>query len=194
MVQAYQRFEDSEISRILTPRDFMFRDVPVFQQARLAARFSDEAVDALRSRRDFSEALVRVLRGLDGAEWNELPELIRAGAKAEGIKAPVGLIDAVPDENAPLAVDRKGAPVLADGWKIVERVPASQDLDEHMAAEVLPFAPGATWDESKAKDGNEIPFTRIFYVPEEPRPLAEIDADVQRIMGELAQMFEGVKE
>ena len=180
VVQAYQRFEDSEISRVLTPRDFMFRDVPVFKQARLAARFSDEAVDALRSRRDFSEALVRVLRGLDGAEWNELPELIRAGAKAEGIKAPVGLIDAVmkamavPDEDAPLAVDRKGAPVLADGWRIVERVPATQDVDEHMAAEVLPFAPGATW--------------------EEPRPLADIDADVQRIMGELAQMFEGVKE
>lgn len=200
VVQAYQRFEDSEISRLLTPRDFMFRDVPVFKQARLAARFSDEAVDALRSRRDFSEALVRVLRGLDGAEWNELPELIRAGAKAEGIKAPVGLIDAVmkamavPDENAPLAVDRKGAPVLADGWKIVERVPMSEDLDEHMAREVLPFAPEAKWDESKAKHGNEIPFTRIFYVPEEPRPLAEIDADVQRIMGELAEMFQGVSE
>ena len=200
VVHAYQRFEESEISRILTPQDFMFRDVPVFKQARLAARLSDEAVDALRSRRDFSEALVRVLRGVDGAVWNELPERIRAGAKAEGIKAPVGLIDAVmkamavPDENAPLAVDRKGARVLADGWRIVERVPASQDLDEHMAAEVLPFAPGATWDESKAKDGNEIPFTRIFYVPEEPRPLAEIDADVQRIMGELAQMFQEVKD
>ena len=200
VVHAYQRFEDSEISRILTPRDFMFRDVPVFKQARLAARFSDEAVGALRSRRDFSEALVRVLRGLDGAEWNELPERIRAGAKAEGIKVSVGLIDAVmkamavPDDDAPLAVDRKGAPVLADGWRIVERVPATEDLDEHMAAEVLPFAPGATWDESNAKDGNEIPLKRIFYVPEEPRPLAEIDADVQRIMGELAQMFEGVKE
>jgi len=200
VVQAYQRFEDSQISRILTPRDFMFRDVPVFKQARLAARFSDEAVDALRSRRDFSETLVRVVRGLDGAEWNELPERIRAAAKAEGIKAPVGLIDAVmkamavPDEDAPLAVDRKGAPVLADGWKIVERVPATQDVDEHMAAEVLPFAPGATSDESKAKDGNEIPFTRIFYVPEEPRPLAEIDADVQRLMGELSRMFQEVKE
>lgn len=199
VVHAYQRFEDSEISRILTPQDFMFRDVPVFKQARLAARFSDEAVDALRGRRDFSETLVRVLRGLDGAEWNELPERIRAVAKTEGIKAPVGLIDAVmkamavPDENAPLAVDRKGAPVLAEGWKIVERVPATEDLDEHMAAEVLPFAPGATWDESNAKDGNEIPFTRIFYVPEEPRPLTEIDADVQYIMGELAQMFQEVK-
>jgi hypothetical protein len=31
-------------------------------------------------------------------------------------------------------------------------------------------------------------------VPEEPRPLAEIDADVQRIMGELAEMFQGVSE
>jgi len=93
-----------------------------------------------------------------------------------------------------VAGDREGAAVVADGWKIVERVPATEDLDEHMATEVLPFAPGAMWDESKAKDGNEIPFTRIFYVPEEPRPLAEIDADVQRIMGELAQMFEGVKE
>ena len=198
VVQAYQRFEDSEISRILTPQDFMFRDVPVFKQARLAARFSDEVVNALRGRRDFSETLVRVVRDLDGAEWNELPERIRAAAKAEGIKAPVGLIDAVmkamavPDENAPLAVDRKGAPVLADGWKIVERVPVAEEMDEHMAAEVLPFAPGATWDESKAKDGNEIPFTRIFYVPEEPLPLAEIDADVQRIMGELAQMFQEV--
>ena len=198
VVHAYQRFEDSEISRILTPQDFMFRDVPVFKQARLAARFSDEAVEVLRSRRDFSEALVRVLRGLDGVEWNGLPERIRSAAKAEGIKAPVGLIDAVmkaiavPDDDAPLAVDRKGAPVLADGWRIVERVPVTEDLDEHMATEVLPFAPGATWDESNAKEGNEIPFTRIFYVPEEPRPLAEIDADVQRIMDELAQMFQEV--
>ena len=133
VVQAYQRFEDSEISRVLTPRDFMFRDVPVFKQARLAARFSDEAVDALRSRRDFSEALVRVLRGLDGAEWNELPELIRAGAKAEGIKAPVGLIDAVmkamavPDENAPLAVDELRPETWTRLMVAVMRLPVGPD-------------------------------------------------------------------
>ena len=83
--------------------------------------------------------------------------------------------------------------MLAEGWKISERVPMSEDLDEHMESEVLPFAPEATWDEAKAKHGNEIPFTRIFYVPEEPRPLADIDADVQRIMGELAEMFQEVK-
>lgn len=200
VVEAYQHFEDSDISRILTPQDLMFRDVPVFKQARLAARYSEEAVDALRGRRDFGDALVQILKDLDGTPWNLIPKRLPEAAKAAGLKAPVGLIDAVmramavPDESAPPAVDRKGNPVLADGWKITERVPMSEDLDEHMAREVLPFAPEVKWDESKAKHGNEIPFTRIFYVPEEPRPLAEIDADVQRIMGELAEMFQGVSE
>lgn len=200
VVEAYEAFTDSDISRVLTPQDFMFRDVPVFKQARLAARYSEEAVDALRGRRDFGDALIQILKDLDGTPWNLIPKRLPEAAKAAGLKAPVGLIDAVmqamavPDESAPPAVNRKGNPMLADNWKIIERVPMSEDLDEHMAREVLPFAPEAKWDESKAKHGNEIPFTRIFYVPEEPRPLAEIDADVQRIMGELAEMFQGVSE
>lgn len=200
VVEAYESFTNSSISRVLTPQDFMFRDVPVYNQARLVARYSEEAVDALRARRDFSDAFVPILKDFDGTPWNLIPKRLPIAAKAAGLKAPVGLIDAVmaamavPDKTAPPSVDRKGRPVLADGWKIIERVPLSEDLDEHMAREVLPFAPEAKWDETKAKHGNEISFTRIFYVPEEPRALAEIDADVQRIMGELAEMFKGVKE
>ena len=200
VVEAYESFTDSGISRVLTPQDVMFRDVPVYKQARLVTRYSEEAIDTLRGRRDFSEAFIQILKDFDGTPWNLIPKRLPIMAKAAGLKAPVGLIDAVmaamavPDETAPPSVDRKGHPVLADGWKITERVPMSEDLEEHMAREVLPFAPEARWDESKAKHGNEIPFTRIFYVPEEPRPLAEIDADVQRIMGELAEMFKGMKE
>lgn len=199
VVEAYESFTDSGISRVLTPEDFMFRDVPVYKQARLVTRYSEEAIDTLRGRRDFSDAFIQILKDFDGIPWNLIPKRLPIMAKAAGLKTPVGLIDAVmaamavPDETAPPSVDRKGHPVLADGWKITERVPMSEDLEEHMAREVLPFAPEARWDESKAKHGNEIPFTRIFYVPEEPRPLAEIDADVQRIMGELAEMFQEVK-
>lgn len=199
VVEAYESFTDSSISRVLTPQDFMFRDVLVYKQARLAARYSEEVVDVLRGRPDFSDAFVQILKDLDGTPWNLIPKRLPVAARAAGLKAPVGLIDAVmaamavPDESSPPSVDRKGHPVLADGWKITERVPMSENLDKHMAREVLPFAPEAKWDESKAKHGNEIPFTRIFYVPEESRPLAEIDADVQRIMGELAEMFQGVK-
>lgn len=77
---------------------------------------------------------------------------------------------------------------------MTERVPLSEDRDEHMAREVVPFSPDVQWDESKAKHGNEIPFTRIFYTPRAPRPLDEIDAEVQGLMGELADMFKLVSD
>lgn len=202
VLEAYKAFEDAdpEISRVMTPLDLMFQDVPVSKQARLATRFSQDAVDALLSRRDFSDGYVAVLKSLDGTPWNELPKSFPQAAKAAGLKASLGLVDAVmssmasADESAPPAVDRKGNPVAAAGWKMTERVTLSEDLSEHMEREVLPFAPDAQWDQSKARYGNEIPFTRIFFVPREPRPLAEIDTDVQMIMSELAEMFNAVSD
>lgn len=202
LLEAYKAFKhaDPAISRVMTPEDFMFRDVPVYKQARFATRFSEAAVEVLRARRDFSEGHIGVLTTLDGTPWNALPKAFPEAARAAGLKAPLGLVDAVMkamaanDDSAPPAVDRKGVPVIADGWKITERVPLSEDVAEHMEREVLPFAPDARWDAAKARHATEIPFTRIFYVPEEPRPLAEIDAEVQRLMSELATMFEAVKE
>ena len=202
LLEAYKAFEyaDPTISRVMTPEDFMFRDVPVYKQARFSTRFSDEAVEGLRSRRDFTEGHVAVMCSLDGTVWNDLPKAFPLAAKSAGLKAPLGLVDAVmkamavPDDSAPLAVDRKGKPVIVPGWKITERVPLSESLDDHMAREVLPYAPGAQWDESKAKHGTDIPFTRIFYVPEEPRPLVEIDTDVEKLMSELATAFTAVSK
>jgi type I restriction enzyme M protein len=197
---AYKAFEDADpaISRVLTKEDFMFRDVPVFRQARLASVFSKEALETIAEHKDYTDAHAAIIRGLDGFAWNSLPAAFQQRCKSAGLKAPISLVDAVAkalgmqDDTAPPATDRKGNPVLLDGWRVNERVPLSEDLDEHMAREVLPFAEGATWDEKKAKPGNEIPFTRIFYVPEDPRPLEEIDADVSRLMGELAAMFQAV--
>lgn len=202
LLEAYKAFEyaDPSISRVMAREDFMFLDVPVYKQARFETQFSDAAVESLRSRRDFTEDHVAVLRSLTGTPWNDLPKSIPLAAKSAGLKAPLGLVDAamkvmgVEAESAPLAIDRKGKPVIIQGWKLTERVPLSEHLDEHMAREVLPYEPGAQWDESKAKHGTDIPFTRIFYVPEEPRQLAEIDTDVERLMSELAEMFKAVKE
>ncbi|WAL49954.1 type I restriction-modification system subunit M [Rhodococcus pyridinivorans] len=202
VLEAYKAFEhaDPKISRVMTPDDFKFRDVPIYKQARLSARFSDEAVDALRGRKDFTDEHVAVLESLDGTSWNDLPKTFPQAAKAAGLKAPLGLVDAVmkamavPDDSAPPAVDRKGNAVPSSGWKITERVPLSEDLVEHMEREVIPFFPDAQWDEDKAKYGNEIPFTRIFYTPKAPRPLDEIDSEVQNLMGELADMFKLVSD
>lgn len=202
VLEAYKAFEqaDPEISRVLTPDDFRFRDVPVYKQAHFAARFSDDVVEGLRERKDFTEDHASVLESLDGTKWNDLPKAFPKAAKAAGLKAPLGLVDAVmkamavPDDSAPPSIDRKGNAVTSSGWKMTERVPLSEDLDEHMAREVVPFSPDVQWDKSKAKHGNEIPFTRIFYTPRAPRPLDEIDAEVQGLMGELADMFKLVSD
>ncbi|PPF26277.1 MULTISPECIES: class I SAM-dependent DNA methyltransferase [unclassified Rathayibacter] len=201
LLEAYEAFEyaDPTISRVMTPEDFMFRDVPVYKQVRFTTHFDDGTVATLCTRRDFTDGHLAVLKSLDGTPWNELPTSFPQAARAAGLKTTVGLIDAAmkalakPDDSAPLAVDRRGNPVIADGWKITERVPRSEDIGGHMEREVLPFAPDAKWDESKAKDGTDIPFTRIFFVPAQPRPLAEIDAAVEKLMGELAEMFATVK-
>src|SRR3546814_3463993 len=61
VLEAYKAFEHAEptISRVMTPEDFMFRDVPVYKQARFATRFSDTAVETLRERRAFTDGHLR---------------------------------------------------------------------------------------------------------------------------------------
>ncbi|ORM02905.1 type I restriction-modification system subunit M [Prescottella equi] len=202
VLEAYKAFDhaDPEISRVMTPNDFKFQDVPIYKKARFGTRFSEAAVEALRGRKDFADGHIDVLRSLDGSPWNDLPKAFPQAAKTAGLKAPLGLVDAVmkvmavPDDSAPAAVDRKGNAVTSSEWKITERVPLSENLAEHMEREVIPFCPDAQWDEGKAKHGNEIPFTRIFYTPRAPRPLDEIDSEVQSLMGELADMFKLVSD
>src|SRR5690625_5756157 len=74
VLDAYRDFEDSDISKILTPYDFMFRDVPVFKQAHYATKFTAEVIDTLQSRKDFTTEHIDILKALDGTPWNDLPK------------------------------------------------------------------------------------------------------------------------
>jgi type I restriction enzyme M protein len=44
----------------------------------------------------------------------------------------------------------------------------------------------------KTKVGYEIPFNRHFYVFERPRPLAEIDADLEKVTTRIKALIEGL--
>lgn len=197
VLQAYQAFEDSQISKILTADDLGYRDVPVHRVRHLSVEVTDAAVEQVLKHKAATpehEGLVRALSG----PWNDLPALIKAESKTRGLKTPIGLLDAimmavaVDDDTAPTAISRTGKPVLVEGSRLTERVPLSQDVTQHMEDEVLPFAPGATWDESAAKVGYEIPFTRIFYRPTTLRSLEEIDAEVLEAMRSLGEKFKAV--
>jgi type I restriction enzyme M protein len=73
-----------------------------------------------------------------------------------------------------------------------ENVPLAEEVQAYFEREVLPHAPDAWIDHDKTRKGYEIPFTRHFYRFEAPRPLAEIDADLRRLSGEIQAMLRDI--
>ena len=65
-------------------------------------------------------------------------------------------------------------------------------IDAYIATEVLPHVPDAWVDYAKTKVGYEIPINRHFYVYKPPRPLAEIEADITALEGEIADLLKGL--
>ena len=75
-----------------------------------------------------------------------------------------------------------------------------ETVEEYFNKEVAPHVPDA-WinaDKRDEKDGQlgivgyEIPFNRHFYVYQPPRDLAEIDADLDKVSGEILALLQEV--
>ena len=64
--------------------------------------------------------------------------------------------------------------------------------EDYLAREVLPFVDDAWIDHAKTKVGYEIPINRHFYVYEPPRPLEEIEQDIQALESEILAMLKKV--
>ena len=129
------------------------------------------------------EAFVEVLRGAESAASVKLtvPER-KAVLSALGER----------DPNAEVCRDRRGNPEPDTELRDTETVPLSEDVDAYIAREVLPHVPDAWVDPSKTKVGYEIPLNRHFYVYEPPRPLEEIESDLQTLEQEIAGLLSDV--
>ena len=95
------------------------------------------------------------------------------------------------DSNGELIL-KKGKKQADSTLRDTENVPLTEDIEEHFAREVLPFAPVAWIDKKKSKVGYEIPFTRYFYKYEAPRPSSEIMAEILELEKELSGSLEEV--
>lgn len=93
-----------------------------------------------------------------------------------------------------------GSPVLKRGKKVAnpskrdtENIPLTEETDEYIAREVLPYNPDAWVDENKTKIGYEIPFTHTFYEYTAIEPSADIAARIaereQSLMAKLHELF-----
>jgi type I restriction enzyme M protein len=121
---------------------------------------------------------------------------------------------AVRDEAAPTITNKKGEPEPDPALRDYENVPLpdvpmdwAEDVtdrlasleyrsavDDYMAAEVLAYVEDAWVEHSKTKIGYEVPLTRHFYKYVPPRPLAEIDAEIKQLEGQIHELLREVTE
>jgi type I restriction enzyme M protein len=97
------------------------------------------------------------------------------------------------DDDGQVVRDLKGRPKPDPKRRDTENVPWNEDIDAYVEREVRPFLPDAWIDKAKTKEGCEIPFTRLFYVYTPPRPLEEIDRDLDEVLGRIRQRLEKVR-
>ena len=129
------------------------------------------------------EAFVEVLRGVEAAEGVKL-----SAPERKVVLSALG----ERDPEAELCRDAKGKPEPDTELRDTETVPLREDVDAYIAREVLPHVPDAWVDASKTKVGYEIPLNRHFYVYEPPRPLEEIESDLQALEQEIAGLLSDV--
>lgn len=101
--------------------------------------------------------------------------------------------------------DRKGKPKPDSKKRDTENVPFTyggssagaggrvEVIQAYFDAEVRPHAPDAWIDWAKIKTGYEVPFTRQFYKYVPPRPLAEIDADLEKQIAKILELLREVE-
>src|SRR5699024_5662012 len=97
------------------------------------------------------------------------------------------------DDQGELVTKRNGDPEPNTELRDTENVPWDQDIHQYLEKEVKPFIPDAWIDETKTKEGVEIPFTRHFYQYTPPRPLADIDADLDEVLDRIRTRLQQVK-
>lgn len=123
---------------------------------------------------------------------------LREAERVRGVKLSPSELKAVlaalgeRDETAEICKDKKGDPEPDTELRDTETVPRQERIEEYFQREVLPHVPDAWIDHSKTRVGFEIPLNRHFYRYEPPRELAEIEAEIKNLEGEILELLREV--
>lgn len=210
IVALYSRYEASPIAKIFPTSAFGYRRITVERPLKLAFYPHDaERLAALQADKGWQK-LDASLQAAILAALPQLPAqlLCREQFKKQLTKAlgatklPAPALKLLinqlgeQDDAAKVCIS-KGEPEASSELRDYENVPLGEDIDAYLAREVLPHVPDAWIDVSKTDPldgqvgivGYEIPFNRHFYQYQPPRPLAEIDADLDAVAKEIMQLL-----
>lgn len=206
--------------KVFANRDFAYWTVTVERPLQLRFECTPETISAVAEHRTLGKitGLTEALESfgddpyLNREKFNEdLGSHLRdhgfslTTAQRKTLWQTIGVHDEVADICLHASGVNKGEPEPDPALRDTENVPfgwgdhpktheAMQDtVQAYFDAEVKPHLDNAWIDWSKTKTGYEIPFTRHFYTYEPPRPLDEIDADLERVVGEIMTLLREVE-
>lgn len=211
IVRLYGDYAEEKRVKIFRNEHFGYRQITVERPLRIRYEATEEGIERALA----SKPILVELTADDGTKREALITVMREAA-AQGPRdekaatraieaallprrlalpgpARKALLDAITvrDESAP-PVTKNGKPVADPALRDTENVPLTEDIDEYMAREALPYVPDAWADGTKTKVGYEIPFTRHFYEYTPPRPLEEIDAEIKQLEAEILELLREV--
>lgn len=189
--------------KILANADFGYRRLTVERLLKLNFQASDDRIAILKAAKGFArwpeeqqQSILTALATLDGNRLykNRDDFLFALAATRVNLTAAQRklVVESLSerDETADVITNRKGEPEPDPELRDYENVPLREDIDAYFEREVRPHIPDAWIDRSKTKVGYEIPFNRHFYQYIPPRPLEEIDADIDRVSAEIMQLLQ----
>ncbi|ROZ64286.1 SAM-dependent DNA methyltransferase [Kocuria soli] len=213
IAEIFSNFEsaDSEHSKIFNVEDFFYRTITVERPLKLNYAFSPERVERAlalkavtklndddRSRLRVALSAAQIDDGLVSTNRQQFQADLMKAFNQQNLALKPALVRALVselgehDDDGEL-VAKAGKPEANTALRDTENVPWDQDIHDYLEREVKPFVPDAWIDESKTKEGAEIPFTRHFYKYVPPRPLEEIDRDLDEVLGRIRARLEQVK-
>lgn len=117
---------------------------------------------------------------------SKIPDGVSLGYRKVVVETPIYNEDGTP-------VLKRGKRVADTAKRDTENIPLTEEVEEYISREVLPYNPDAWVDESKTKIGYEIPFTRTFYEYKEIEPADQIaqriEAHEHALMEKLHELF-----
>jgi type I restriction enzyme M protein len=209
LVKLYDQFEETPQSKIFSTEDFGYTTITVEQPLRLSWALTPERIETALAIKSLEKLTAghreEIHRTLTTESAQDSNPTTAGTAFTQRMKSVVGeqltpaqlkaLIAALAehDDNAPTVTDAKGKPLPDTNRRDTENVPLSRNIDEYVASEIAPHVADFWVDRSKDKIGYEIPFTRHFYKYVAPRPLEEIDNDLNKLVKEIQDMLSEIE-
>ena len=207
ITEIFGDFEPGEYCKIFDNTDFGYNRITVERPLQLNFRVSEERLENLISNTAFKNltdkaqtAILEAINSLDKdrvyLSLNTFLKDLRKVFKASDVDVKPAMIKAIwqalgeHDEVAEIIRNKNGEPEPDTNLRDYENIPLKEDIEQYFQREVAPHVSNPWIDHTKTKVGYEIPFNRHFYKFVPPRPLEEIDADLEKISTEIMELLQ----